>query len=269
MSRQFAFVTGASSGIGKELAREFAKRGMSLFLVALPDTGLPEVGIELGKTGDINVELLEIDLTAPEAPEKVFTWWKSFKFPNLDVLVNNAGIGSVGEFADMDRSLLLSTIDLNIRALTIITWLFVPNVSHILNVASAGGLFPVPFKAVYSASKSYVVTFSRCLRYELSGKVSVSCLCPTAVYTSPEVRRRVEAAGFFSKLSALEADEVAAYTVPRVLNHQFLIIPGVIAKIGFTILKLLPVAWAQWLLGSAFRKTPERNQSPSAKQERT
>ncbi len=180
-----ALVTGASSGIGLELARCFAKDGYNLVLVARSGEALDKAAANI--TGEFHVKIVPVafDLGRPGAgAELAQTLGK--RALTIDVLVNNAGYGATGPFADSDPAAELGMIDLNVRALVELTRLFWPEIlknkrGGVLNVASTAAFQPGPFMAVYCATKAFVLSFTEALWEEARGSgVNVSCLCPGA-----------------------------------------------------------------------------------------
>lgn len=184
-------ITGASGGIGEELAYCAARAGRCLVLVARSGAELSRVAGRIRADGHAQPETFALDLTEPNAGDKLANFLKG-KSLTVSELVNNAGWGLVGAVASLDREQQLNTIDLNIRALTDLTIRFLPEIlaarGGILNVASTAAFQPGPFMAIYYASKSYVLSFSEALAYELRGRVRVTALCPGPVPTGFQKR---------------------------------------------------------------------------------
>src|SRR6267154_698755 len=178
-----ALITGASAGIGYELAKLFAKDRNNLVLVARSEDRLQVVADELQRRFGIAVKIAALDLTAPNAPQLLFHQLQQ-EGVKVDVLVNNAGYGKLGEFAALPVDERLGPIQLNVTALTFLPRLFLGPMlerhsGRIMNVASTAGFQPGPLMAVYYATKAYVISFSEALANEVSGKgVTVTCLCP-------------------------------------------------------------------------------------------
>ena len=225
-----ALVTGASGGIGEELARLFAADGHSLVLVARSRDKLSALAEELSDKHNVNARVLPADLARAEAPREIFEELQSDAV-TVDALVNNAGIGSYGLFAETDAKTELDLLQINVVALTHLTKLFLPQMiarrrGYLLNVASTAAFQPGPLMAVYYASKAYVLSFSEALANETSGTgVRVSVLCP-----GPTETGFVAAAGMGeSKLfdaNVMSARAVAVEGYRGMLSGKTVVIPG-------------------------------------------
>src|SRR5947209_3236252 len=225
-----ALVTGASGGIGEELARLFAADGHSLVLVARSRDKLSALAEELSDKHNVNARVLPADLARAEAPHEIFEELQSDAV-TVDALVNNAGIGSYGLFAETDAKTELDLLQINVVALTHLTKLFLPQMiarrrGYVLNVASTAAFQPGPLMAVYYASKAYVLSFSEALANETSGTgVRVSVLCP-----GPTETGFVAAAGMGeSKLfdaNVMSARAVAVEGYRGMLSGKTIVIPG-------------------------------------------
>jgi len=212
-STKTALITGASFGIGLELARIFAREGHNLVLVARSGDRLRQLAAELEKAHGTRSLILTTDLSDPGAPAYVFDQTgRAGIF--VDFLVNNAGFGQYGLFADSDLEECLRQIQLNVSTLTHLTRLYVAEmIAHgsgrILNVASTAAFQPGPLMAVYFATKAYVLHFSEALANELEGTgVTVTCLCPGA--TATEFHKRAKATGMnLLRMGSMDAGTVA------------------------------------------------------------
>src|SRR6266404_2749150 len=182
-------ITGASSGIGEAFARKLAARGHNLLLVARSEDKLITLCNELGRARSIRAQYVAIDLTEPEAPERLFEETKTRDL-QIDVLINNAGFGSMGDFAKLDLAHELKMIDLNVRALVELTHRFLAPMRErkggaIINVASTAGFQPVPFMGTYAATKAFVLSFSEALWEENRPYgIGVMALCPGVTETN-------------------------------------------------------------------------------------
>jgi short-subunit dehydrogenase len=185
--RRVAIVTGASDGIGAELARLMAKRGHDLALVARRRERLEALATEIAGTGRPLPLVIPLDLSEPSAPDALAHALREAGAEPA-ILVNNAGFGLQGQVAELDAAEQLRMVDVNIRALTALTLKFLPdliaNRGRLLNVASVAAFLPGPGMAIYYATKAYVLSFSEALSQELAAKgVSVTALCPGPVPT--------------------------------------------------------------------------------------
>ena len=227
-----ALITGASSGIGYELAKLFAKDHHNLVLVARNGPRLEQVANELQRQFGITVRMVALDLTAPTAPQSLFDELRRDGV-KVDILVNNAGYGKFGEFAEVALEESAGQIQLNITALTSLTRLFVGPMlkrgsGKIMNVASTAGFQPGPLMAVYYATKAYVISFSEALANELAGKgITVTCLCPGATETAFAGRAGNDQSRLFKRLRPMDAKTVARAGYQGLLKGKTMVIPGV------------------------------------------
>ena len=202
-----ALITGASSGIGKDMAKYLSKLGYDLVIVARNNEQLEQLKKEL----ETNVEVIAMDLSNKENCYELHE-----QVQNIDILVNNAGFGEFGEFVETDLEKEISLIQTNITALHILTKLYLKdmvkeNKGHILNVASIAGFMPGPLMATYYASKNYVVALTRAIKKELKkmkSDVKVSLLCPGPVNTN---FNKVANVNF--KVKGLSSEYVAKYAI--------------------------------------------------------
>ncbi len=179
VSPYYAIVTGASQGLGRALATELARRSHNLLLVALPGTGLPELSDSLGANYNVSVLFMETDLMSGETPGVILEYTRANAI-ETDILVNNVGIGHGGAIGDYSGAAIEESVFLNMRCTTLMTNLFSKELgkrkrAYILNIGSFGGFMPIPYKSIYSATKSYIYNFSLAVREELRGMgISVS-----------------------------------------------------------------------------------------------
>jgi len=211
---QTVLITGASGGIGYELAKLFARDHYNLALVARSTDRLNSVAAELQAQYGVAVKAIALDLAALPAPKFLFDQLQREGIA-VDVLVNNAGFGLFGEFAGRPEEEILGQIQLNITALTHLTRLFLPPMlerhsGKIMNVASTAAFQPGPLMAVYYATKAYVLSFSEALANEVAGSgVVVSCFCPGATDTNFQKRAGMENSRLFKKIGAMNVETVA------------------------------------------------------------
>ena len=231
-------ITGASSGIGRDLAREFAKLNYEIVLVARNIERLEALKKELIDEYKVNVEYMSVDLS-----NRVSCINLHQKVRNVDILVNNAGLGDFGNFSKTDIEKDLTIIDTNITAMHILTKLYLQdmkekNSGKILNVASIAGFLPGPLMATYYASKNYVVRLSEGIREELrkeKSNVKISILCPGPVKTNFNNVANVK-----FEISSLSSEYVARYTIKRFLKNKFYIVPGIQIKCAKFFSKIVP-----------------------------
>lgn len=233
---QTALVTGASTGIGLEIARILAAGGNNLILVARNGEALNTLAGELQEKHKICVTSFVEDLSDPRTPMKICQEITNRKI-EIDVLVNNAGVGVFGEFANTDLTEHLRLLSLNMMALTEFIGLLLPGMlerkrGHILNVASTAAFQPGPLMATYYASKAYVLSFSEALANEVKGKgVTVTALCPGPTRTEFQQRAGMQKSGLFKRLIVMDAETVARAGVRGMMNGKTLVVPGVINKL--------------------------------------
>ncbi len=255
MTRKLALITGASGGIGLEIARLFARDGYDLALVARSADRLEVVAAELRARGNIVVTAFAQDLSAPGAARIVFG-----QIPACDVLVNNAGFASNGRFAELDEARILDEISLDVTALTQLTRLYLPGMierkhGRVLNVASTAAFLPGPNMAVYYASKAYVLSFSEALAEEVRGTgVSVTCLCPGATATGFANRAEMTATRLMRGPQA-DAGDVARAGYDGLHAGKPVVVPGITNKILSWTAHLTPRRMLLWLS----RKAVERS----------
>lgn len=234
-----ACITGASSGIGRDMARALARRGWELILVARREELLHALAEELA----VPVRVIVLDLSTAEACYQLYDMLIDTP---VDMLINNAGFGACGEFLDTPLPRELEMIDLNVQAVHILTKLFLANMQtrghgYLLNVASVAGFLPGgPLLSTYYATKSYVLSLSRAIHKELQTKnshISISVLCPGPIQTEFDRVANV-------KLSLRGADsaQVAEYAIAHTLRRRFMILPDLPAKALRLAWRLLPDA---------------------------
>lgn len=233
-----ALITGASSGIGRDMARVLGKRGYNLVLVARDEKKLNDLAEELKKINDIKVEVISMDLSIEENCKELHKC-----VSDVDILINNAGFGDCGDFTKTDLDKDLRMIKTNIIAYHILTKLYLTdmkakNSGKILNVASIAGFMPGPLMATYYSTKAYVVRLSESIREELkkeNSNVDISILCPGPVKTNFNSVANVK----FNMREA-ESSVVAGYAIKKLLKNKFYIIPGLDVKLGIFLSHLVP-----------------------------
>ena len=243
-----AVVTGASAGIGRELARQLAGRAKLLVLVARRRDRLEELRSELSRVNRaLQVEIREVDLSNPEQTAQLAA---SLANEPIDFLVNNAGLGDHGSFATADPIRVNEQIQVNALALTALTRAVLPRMiaqkrGAILNVSSSAGFLPLPDLAVYAATKAYVTSFSEAIRAETRELgITVTALCPGPVHTEfaevadrEQPRRKVR-----TSPAHISVEEVAGAGLSAIERDKALAVPGTAMKIVMTIVRALPLA---------------------------
>ncbi len=246
-----ALVTGASSGIGVQIARELAKRGHGLTLVARREHRLRELADEFATAYRVRVEVIAGDLTDAESrrtlPDQV-----DRRGLSVDVLVNNAGFTTMGPVHAADREAELSMVRTNVEAVVDLCTLFTPQMVErhagaILNTASTAAFQPLPGQAVYGASKAFVLSYGRALGAELSGTgVTVTTLCPGPVETGFAEAAGMsdeEAGASLPKFMWVPAAQVARAAVDGLAAGHPVVIPGAANRVGAAAGHLIPTSW--------------------------
>lgn len=231
-----ALVTGASSGIGRDMARYLASLGYTVYAVGRDERKLSDLKNELGE----KIQVIIKDLSVKE---NAISLYEELKMENIDLVVNNAGFGVFGEFVDTDLEKEISLINTNITAVHILTKLFLKdmlreNKGKILNVASIAGFAPGPLMGAYYASKAYVLRLTESVYEELKKKksdVTISALCPGPVDTNFNNVANVK----FS-IKALPSEYVAKYGIDKALKGKLIIVPGIIPKLCRFFSKITP-----------------------------
>ena len=240
-----SLITGASGGIGAELARLFAADGFDLVLVARRKEKLDELKNELESAHKIRVSVFECDLSKDGAAQKVFAFTQEQNI-SVDVLVNNAGFGDWGLFAECNLEKQNQMIHLNILSLTELTRLFVPQMTErksgrILNVASIASFMPGPKMSVYYASKAFVRSFTEALSVELKKSgVTVTALCPGPVATDFWETAEAGSSKIFKSLIFADSKYIARYGYKKLMKGKVLAIPGTTIQAFAFLTKILP-----------------------------
>jgi len=239
-----ALITGASAGIGRELARLFAADGHDLILVARRLPELEALGAELSERHRVRARSVACDLSSAEGLSALLTELQGLE---LDYLVNNAGFGTVGAFADLPAERESRMIDLNVTALVRLTRAVLPSMlarkrGRILNIGSTAGFQPGPYMATYYASKAFVNSFSEALSYELRGSgVSVTVSCPGPTRTEFGAVSGVDKSRLF-QLGAAPAERVARAAYHAMQRGRPMVVHGVFNFLLVESLRIAPRA---------------------------
>jgi short-subunit dehydrogenase len=251
VSKGTALITGASAGIGLELARCFARGRHDLVLVARREDKLREIALEVTEQHGVRAQVLAADLSEPDAGPRLAQVLAE-RNTSVDVLVNNAGFAEYGPFAESDADVMSQVLAVNVSALTLLSRALLPSMiesarrdgrrQRILNVASTAGFLPGPLMAVYYASKAYVLSLSEALANELREQnISVTCLCPGPTQSEFQGVAKMQS----SKLSEsvlMNAATVARAGYAGCMRGQVLVVPGTSNKAATWVPRLLPRA---------------------------
>ena len=255
-----ALITGASAGIGRELARQLANRAKALVLVARREQRLNELRDALCKgNAQLNVQVRVVDLSEKSQIEDLVHWLEQNKI-EIDFLINNAGLGDYGPFATSDPQRNDEMLEVNIVALTMLTRALLPQIisrkrGAILNVSSSAGFLPIPGMALYAASKAYVNSFTEALRAELHNTgVSVTALCPGPVHTEfGDVAKRPGGQPETGpELIYVSVERTVRDALAAIESDKPVVIPGFLMKLGMFLSRLIPMSILRltWRLGS-------------------
>lgn len=244
-NNHYCLITGGSEGLGRALAIECASRKMNLILVALPGPQLWHLASLIRDTYKVDVIAIEKDLTQ-EA--NCVDLYNEISQRNLAVnmLINNAGIGNTHLFSDASITFYQRLVSLNVMATTLLTRLFLEMLkkngpSYILNVGSLCSFFFLAKKQVYGATKSFIYFFSKSLRRELEqDNISVSVICPGAMYTNSSVTAVIKKSSKISRLAVMDPNEVAQIAINGLLSKREVIVPGRFNKVLLVLNNFIP-----------------------------
>lgn len=240
-TKKAVLITGASSGIGYELSKLFAKDGYNLVLVAIDEERLKQITNELKENFGIEIKAIPKDLSVAKSPKEIFDELQQESI-QIDILVNNAGVGSFGYFSETDLTKELQMIQVNLVSLTHLTKLFLSEMlkhgyGKILNVGSVGSFIPNTLSAVYGATKAYVLSFSEAIAEELQGTgITVTVLCPSTTKTNFHKRAQVEN----TKHEGMDPRIVAKIGYRSVLKGKRIVIPGIFNKLRIFLIRFMP-----------------------------
>lgn len=253
----YALIAGGSKGIGFALAEALAKRRYNLILVARHMDGLIAAKEKLESAYGVHVEILSYDLSKEETAEAIAKWCTDRNIP-LKMLCNVAGLGGAEDYLSLPIDSLRYMIRLNLESVMALSLTLLPLLekntpAYILNVASMAGFAPIPWKNLYSATKSAVVSFSYSLRYQLRDKnISVSCLAPGPVYTKPSIERETKKQlGWLGDQMAVSPARVGEVAIRKTLKGRPVIVPGTLARIMSGVLRIFPKRWVAYVYGKA------------------
>ncbi len=239
-----ALVTGASSGLGVDFAKELAKHGANLILVARREERLKTVAEQIKQEFGVDVDVIPMDLAQPDAPKALYDQLKQ-SGKQVDVLVNNAGFGLYGEFNDLSWEKHQQMLELDIVALTHLTKLFVPDMvarkfGAVLQVASIAAYQPAPTYASYAGAKSYVLLFSEALDHELHGTgVNVTTVSP-GVTATEFLKVAGQSPTFYQRMVMMQSPEVARQGINALLRQRRSVVPGFFNAFSAFLMRFIP-----------------------------
>jgi hypothetical protein len=264
--RRLALITGASSGIGAELARIHASRGGDLVITARRQKELEQLKADLESRHGSKVHIIVKDLAEPDAPQAIYNDLKS-RGMRVDYLMNNAGFGYYGLFYQQDWARNEAMIRVNVLALAALARLFLPDMvarrsGRILNVASMAGFLPGPLQAVYYATKAFVISFSEAIANELVGTgVTVTVLCPGPVETEFARQAGTQDVRGFARMAS--AHEVAQAGYEAMLRGRTVIVPGLLNRLAIhVLLRFAPRGMATRISRSTMERRVRLDRSP-------
>jgi short-subunit dehydrogenase len=255
----YTLITGASEGFGKALAIECARRKMNLILVALPGPELHPLAGFIKRNYGVDVITIEKDLCRDESCMELFNEVSTLNL-RVNMLINNAGIGSTVLFEEGSINLFEKQIKLNVLATTQITHLFLKMLernspSYILNVGSMSSFFYLPKKQVYGATKSFIYYFSKSLRKEIKKDgISVSVLCPGGMNTSLALTLMNKTGNWLTRLSIMDPEEAAPVAINGLLQRKEVIIPGRVNRFFLLLDKLFPESIKEIITSRGMKK---------------
>ncbi|MBN2878240.1 MAG: SDR family NAD(P)-dependent oxidoreductase [Clostridia bacterium] len=242
----YTLITGAAGGLGSAFAHECASRGQNLLLTDIDTEKLENLIIKIeAEHKHIDIKYLSSDLTDTDERKRLFDYITDSKL-NINLAVNVAGLDYEGLIYSLSSEKVSTMCRLNLEAAYDITRFVMTNAKaekyHIINTASLAGFYPMPYKALYAATKSAVIRFSMALREEAGGRGNVLALCPAGLRTTPEVCARIDSQGFMGRITTIATDKVAKGAINRVLRNRAVYIPGIINSAMLAAASILPEA---------------------------
>lgn len=257
-NNEYALITGASMGIGKEIAIELSRKNINTILIALDTPELKETLNYISEKYDTKIDSFGIDLTETNASNMVYDWCVKNEY-QVSILINNAGFGEGGYFEDISLERYYQMLDLNNKAYISMIYSFLPDMKkmgkgHIMNTSSMEAFLPLPYKAVYTGTKNFVYAYSLALSQEVKHHgVLVSILCPGPVLTNRGGLERLKSQGGKAKLLLLMPEQVAKIAVNNMLKGMLVINPGKMNWWITKLVKLMPTKIKMRLLERIFR----------------
>ena len=247
-----ALITGASTGIGYELARIFAREGYDLIITARSEDKLTALKNDLEKDGIVHVDVISMDLSQDSAAQQLF---ERVSDRQIDVLVNNAGFGDYGKFVECDMDRMTRMIQLNITALSQMTRLVLPQMlerhsGHIMNVASIASFEPGPLMAMYYATKAFVLSLTEAISVEIRDSgVQIMALCPGPTNTEFAAAANLERTSFVTAFKKTSPVDVAEFAYQKLMAGKVVAVPGMLNKAAVVAAQLMPRALVRRCVG--------------------
>jgi short-subunit dehydrogenase len=261
MKTYYTLITGASQGFGKAMALEFAQRNLNLVLVALPNSGLPQLSDFIEKHLNVTVHYLELDLSKTTSCYTILEYIED-RHLQIKYLVNNAGMLSRGFFDELSDQFILKQKEVNVTTPTLLIKLLLNNLKQcapaaILNISSMAGFFALPQKQVYGGTKAYLTSFSKSLAKELrKDNISVTTICPGGMNTTTRLCYQNRMMGWISRGSVLNPEKAAKIAIDGMLHKKSVVVPGFLNKCFMVLDKLLPEFIKDRLANSEIKKFP-------------
>ncbi|WP_082025411.1 SDR family NAD(P)-dependent oxidoreductase [Methyloceanibacter caenitepidi] len=265
-----AVITGATRGIGRALAEEFAKNSHAVLLVGRNETALAELAQQIAATYNVGAYSVACDLATPEGCDKVEDALQANGL-YCESLVNNAAMMTAGHFQDQDRDTLLKTIDLNLRSVLDLTRRFLPDMiargaGGVLNVSSVEGFMPVPYQATYAATKAAMISWSRALAYEVMGTgVRVCMVAPGVIETDIHATGGAENSYYALYLPKMTPERLSEAAYRRFKHGNWIIIEGWLNRAFVTLARFVPGYFLIPTSGWFFRVRDENGTAAEAK----
>ncbi|MCC6147722.1 MAG: SDR family NAD(P)-dependent oxidoreductase [Anaerolineaceae bacterium] len=262
--KSYALITGATGGLGKALAAECASRGWNLFLTDLSEQSLEALAIGLGRLHSVDILYQPCDLTDSASREIL---WQAIEQAGLrfHLLLNVAGVDFEGPFRERAINELRTVLQLNIEATVemtrrVLMFRDATRTLRIVNVSSLAGYYPMPLKAIYAASKRFLLDFSLALNQELrSADITVMALCPAGMPTNQETRRGIKAQGFLGQVTTLNVGSVAVRTIELALAGRKVYIPGAFNQVMQALGSLAPPATVAFLISKRWKAARQKS----------
>jgi short-subunit dehydrogenase len=257
--KKYALITGASKGIGKSIAWLLAQKGYNLLLVARSEDDLKTLSVAIKSAHHVDVHYHLADLSNTGAAAQIVAWYTSLALP-LSVLVNNAGYGQWGNFDELPLPDQMEMMRVNVDVVVELSHYFIPFLklqqqAYILNVSSTAAYQAVPTLAIYAASKAFILSFSRALRYELKNtSVSVSCLCPGPTDTGFAHRAGMDALADLAAKFNMTSDDVAAAGLAGMFANKAEIVPGFLNKLSATAARHSPKRFIERVTAGLYQR---------------